>query len=124
MSSEREVGAMSLDQDSNNLKRTTTREVLMKCWSGTMAVGGRDGQATIQDGSLSIQLATPKELGGAGGPGNDPEQLFAAGYAACFVGAMKAVAPAQKLCVPTDATVTATIGVGPRAEGGYGLSLT
>ncbi len=86
------------------------------------ATGGRDGQATIQDGSLSIKLATPKELGGAGGPGNNPEQLFAAGYAACFIGAMKAVAPAQKLRVPTDATVTAAIGIGPRAEGGYGIT--
>ena len=86
------------------------------------ATGGRDGQAATADGSLNIKLATPKELGGAGGPGNNPEQLFAAGYAACFVGAMKAVAPAQKLRVPNDATVTATVGIGPRTEGGFGIT--
>jgi osmotically inducible protein OsmC len=86
------------------------------------AIGGRDGQATTADGTLNIKLATPKELGGAGGPGNNPEQLFAAGYAACFIGAMKAVAPAQKLRVPNDATVTATVGIGPRSEGGFGIT--
>jgi Ohr subfamily peroxiredoxin len=86
------------------------------------ATGGRDGQAATADGSLNIKLAIPKELGGAGGPGNNPEQLFAAGYAACFIGAMKAVAPAQKLRVPNDATVAATVGIGPRSEGGFGIT--
>jgi Ohr subfamily peroxiredoxin len=87
-----------------------------------IASGGRDGQAATTDGSLKVKLTTPKELGGMGGPGNNPEQLFAAGYAACFVGAMKAVAPAQSLRVPSDATVTATIGIGPRSEGGFGIT--
>ncbi len=86
------------------------------------ATGGRDGQAATQDGTFSIKLSTPKELGGAGGPGSNPEQLFAAGYAACFVGAMKAVAPAQKLRVPNEASVTATVGIGPRSEGGFGIT--
>jgi Ohr subfamily peroxiredoxin len=86
------------------------------------ATGGRDGQAQTADGSLSVKLSTPKELGGAGGAGNNPEQLFAAGYSACFLGAMKAVAPAQKLRVPVDASVTATIGIGPRSEGGFGIT--
>ncbi len=86
------------------------------------ATGGRDGQASTADGSLNLKLATPKELGGVGGPGNNPEQLFAAGYAACFIGAMKAVAAAQKLRVPNDATVTATVGIGPRSEGGFGIT--
>ena len=86
------------------------------------ATGGRDGQATTGDGSLKIKLTTPTELGGMGGPGNNPEQLFAAGYAACFIGAMKAVAPAQKLRVPADAAVTATVGIGPRSEGGFGIT--
>ena len=67
------------------------------------ATGGRDGQAATKDGTFSVKLATPKELGGAGGPGNNPEQLFAAGYSACFIGAMKFVAsqggPAK---VPAD----------------------
>ena len=86
------------------------------------ATGGRDGQAATSDGTLSVKLATPKELGGAGGPGNNPEQLFAAGYAACFLGAMKAVAPTQKLRVPNDAIVTSTVGIGPRSERGFGIT--
>ncbi|MBV9833709.1 MAG: organic hydroperoxide resistance protein [Alphaproteobacteria bacterium] len=84
------------------------------------ATGGRDGQAATEDGTFNVKLATPKELGGAGGAGNNPEQLFAAGYAACFIGAMKAVAGRK---VPTDATVTASVGIGPRSEGGFGLDI-
>jgi osmotically inducible protein OsmC len=94
----------------------------VKYRTSATATGGRDGQAATADGSLNIKLATPKELGGAGGPGNNPEQLFAAGYAACFIGAMKAVALAQKLRVPSDTTVTATVGIGPRSEGGFGIT--
>src|ERR1700761_8760973 len=86
------------------------------------ATGGRDGRSGTKDGSLDVKLAVPKELGGPGGPGNNPEQLFAAGYAACFIGAMKAVAPGQKLRVPHDASVTATVGIGPRSEGGFGIT--
>jgi lipoyl-dependent peroxiredoxin len=86
------------------------------------ATGGRDGSAQTQDGSFRVKLSTPKELGGAGGDGANPEQLFAAGYSACFVGAMKAVAPSLKLKVPDDATVTATVGIGPRSEGGFGIT--
>ena len=87
------------------------------------ATGGRDGRSTTADGSLDVNLATPKELGGAGGPGNNPEQLFAAGYAACFLGAMKFVASKEGSKVPTDTTVTATVGIGPRSEGGFGLEI-
>lgn len=87
------------------------------------ATGGRDGRAATKDGSLEVKLATPKELGGAGGPGNNPEQLFAAGYAACFIGAMKAVAAQGGPKVPADAKVTAEIGIGPRSEGGFGLDI-
>ncbi len=86
------------------------------------ATGGRDGTARTEDGSFEVKLATPKELGGAGGAGNNPEQLFAAGYSACFLGAMKAVAPSLKLRVPNDASVTATVGIGPRSEGGFGIT--
>ncbi|RVU21519.1 organic hydroperoxide resistance protein [Methylobacterium oryzihabitans] len=86
------------------------------------ATGGRDGRAKTQDGSLDVALATPKELGGAGGPGNNPEQLFAAGYSACFLGAMKFVGGQEKIKVPADATVTATVGIGPRSEGGFGIT--
>jgi len=89
-----------------------------------VATGGRDGHAETLDGSLKVDLSTPKELGGAGGAGNNPEQLFAAGYAACFIGAMKAVAAQNKhLKVPADTTVTSTVGIGPRSEGGFGLTV-
>ncbi len=87
------------------------------------ATGGRDGRATTADGTLDVRLATPKELGGAGGEGNNPEQLFAAGYSACFLGALKFVAAQEKVRVPADATVTATVGIGPRSEGGFGLDV-
>jgi osmotically inducible protein OsmC len=87
------------------------------------ATGGRDGRAATLDGALDVTLATPKELGGGGGAGNNPEQLFAAGYAACFIGAMKFVASQGGPKVPADATVTADVGIGPRAEGGFGLDI-
>jgi lipoyl-dependent peroxiredoxin len=87
------------------------------------ATGGRDGQAATQDGSFEVKLATPKELGGAGGPGSNPEQLFAAGYAACFIGAMKFVASQGGPKVPSDAKVTTEVGIGPRSEGGFGLDI-
>ncbi|MFE1601236.1 organic hydroperoxide resistance protein [Methylobacterium sp. ID0610] len=86
------------------------------------ATGGRDGRAQTADGSLDVKLTTPKELGGGGGEGNNPEQLFAAGYSACFLGAMKFVGGQEKIKVPADATVTATVGIGPRSEGGFGIT--
>jgi osmotically inducible protein OsmC len=87
------------------------------------ATGGRDGKSATADGALSVTLSTPKELGGAGGPGNNPEQLFAAGYSACFLGAMKFVASQGGPKVPADTTVTAEVGIGPRSEGGFGLEV-
>src|SRR5271154_5762855 len=87
------------------------------------ATGGRDGHAATKDGSLDVKLTTPKELGGAGAPGNNPEQLFAAGYAACFIGAMKFVASKGGPKVPPETAVTATVGIGPRSEGGFGLDI-
>src|SRR5215813_9727083 len=87
------------------------------------ATGGRDGHAATLDGALDVKLATPKELGGGGGPGNNPEQLFASGYSACFIGAMKFVASQGGPKVPADTTVTATVGIGPRSEGGFGLEV-
>jgi Ohr subfamily peroxiredoxin len=87
------------------------------------ATGGRDGRSTTTDGAFDVKLATPKELGGAGGEGNNPEQLFAAGYAACFIGAMKFVSSQGGPKVPADTAVTATVGIGPRSEGGFGLDV-
>ena len=86
------------------------------------ATGGRDGQARSQDGRLDVQLSTPKELGGAGGDGVNPEQLFAAGYSACFLGALKVAGQQAKIAIPADTQVTATVGIGPRAEGGFGIT--
>ena len=87
------------------------------------ATGGRDGHVAAEDGSLDLALTTPKELGGPGGTGNNPEQFFAAGYAACFLGAMKFVASQGGPKVPDDAKVTATVGIGPRSEGGFGIDV-
>lgn len=97
--------------------------VSVKYQTRATATGGRDGAASTEDGAFSVKLSTPKELGGAGGPGNNPEQLFAAGYSACFLGAMKAVAGKQGIKLPDDVTVTATVGIGPRSEGGFGLEV-
>ena len=86
------------------------------------ATGGRDGAARSDDGSVDVHLVVPKEMGGPGGVGANPEKLFAAGYSACFLGAMKAVSGKEGVRVPPDATVTAQIGFGPRSEGGYGIT--
>ena len=86
------------------------------------STGGRDGQSRVEDGKLSFTLATPKELGGAGGEGANPEQLFAAGYSACFIGAMKVAGQQLKIRVPAETSVTAHVGIGPRSEGGFGIT--
>ena len=95
----------------------------VKYTTSATATGGRDGRAATKDGSFDVKLATPKELGGGGGQGNNPEQLFAAGYAACFLGAMKFVASQGGPKVPDNATVTSTVGIGPRSEGGFGITV-
>ena len=87
------------------------------------ATGGRTGSARSSDGRLDVTLDTVKELGGSGGGGTNPEQLFAAGYAACFLGALKFVAGKEKVAIPAETTVTADVGIGPRADGG-GFELT
>lgn len=84
--------------------------------------GGRTGTARSADGRLDLTLDTPKELGGQGGAGTNPEQLFASGYAACFLSALKFVASKEKIKISDDASITATVGVGPR-EDGTGFSL-
>lgn len=77
------------------------------------ATGGREGRAVSSDQALDVKLSTPRELGGAGGEGTNPEQMFAAGYSACFIGAMKAVAAKQKLTLPADMSVDAEVDLGP-----------
>jgi Ohr subfamily peroxiredoxin len=80
------------------------------------ATGGRDGHARSSDGLVDVKLAVPKEMGGAGG-GSNPEQLFAAGYSACFLGAIRFVAGKEKLKIADDATVEAAVGIGPIPTG-------
>lgn len=80
------------------------------------ATGGRAGTAQSSDGALQVALSTPKELGGDGGPGTNPEQLFAAGYSACFIGAMKAVAAREKIQLPAEVSITSDVAIGPYAE--------
>ena len=87
------------------------------------ATGGRDGRAVSSDKVLDVQLATPPELGGAGGAGTNPEQLFAAGYSACFLGALKLVAGKSKVSLPADASVQGQVGIGPLGQG-FGLQVT
>lgn len=90
--------------------------------SATASGGGRDGRAVLADGTMAFDLAVPKELGGPGGDGANPEKLFALGYSACFLGAMRVAQNQTKIKVPEGTTVTATIGIGPRSEGGFGIT--
>lgn len=85
------------------------------------ATGGRDGSAVSSDGALNVRFSTPKELGGAGGSGTNPEQLFAAGYSACFIGALKFVAGQQKIKLPDGVSITGVVGIGP-IPAGFGIA--
>jgi Ohr subfamily peroxiredoxin len=86
------------------------------------STGGRTGTSKTDDGRLSLTLSTPKELGGDGGAGTNPEQLFAAGYSACFIGAMKAVAAKQKISLPAEVSISADVGIGP-IPAGFGIQV-
>ena len=86
------------------------------------STGGRTGTSSTPDGRLNLKLDTPKELGGGGGEGTNPEQLFAAGYSACFIGAMKAVAGKQKIALPADVSITSDVGIGP-IPNGFGIQV-
>jgi Ohr subfamily peroxiredoxin len=90
--------------------------------SATAHGGGRDGKTSLDDGTLALQLTVPKELGGPGGDGANPEKLFALGYSACYLGAMRVASQQTKIKVPDGTTVTAKIGIGPRSEGGFGIT--
>ena len=90
--------------------------------TATASGGGRDGKTELADGTMALKLVVPKELGGPGGDGANPEKLFALGYSACFLGAMRVASNQTKIKVPEGSTVTATIGIGPRSEGGFGIT--
>jgi Ohr subfamily peroxiredoxin len=85
------------------------------------STGGRDGSTRSSDGLIDLKLSVPKEMGGAGG-GVNPEQLFAAGYSACFLGAMKFVAGTQKIALPADTHIEATVGIGQIPQG-FGIEV-
>ncbi len=87
-------------------------------YTGTAtATGGREGIAESNDGALNVKLSTPKELGGAGGEGTNPEQMFAAGYSACFIDALKHVAAAMKIKLADNISVTGDVSIGPITQG-------
>lgn len=86
------------------------------------ATGGRDGRAVVPDSGLDLRLTTPRELGGAGGDGANPEQLFAAGYSACFIGAMKFVAARDKIALPQDVSIEGSVGIG-QIPNGFGIEV-
>lgn len=85
--------------------------------------GGREGTSRSSDGILDVKLTTPKELGGNGLPGTNPEQLFAAGYSACFLGALKFVAGKAKVALPAETSITGDVGIGPLPTG-FGIEVT
>ncbi len=89
------------------------------------STGGRAGTTESSDGAIKLALSTPKELGGAGGPGTNPEQLFAAGYSACFIGAMKAVSARQKLALPAEVSIKSSVSIGPMTgkPGAFGIAV-
>jgi lipoyl-dependent peroxiredoxin len=97
------------------LKILYTTEVIVE--------GGRAGRGRALDGRLVVELSVPKELGGEGGPGTNPEQLFAVGYAACFHSGLLSVAQGRRLDA-SDSTVTARVGIGPTGRGGFGLAVS
>jgi lipoyl-dependent peroxiredoxin len=86
------------------------------------ALGGRDGRAVSSDNVLDVKLTTPRELGGAGGLGTNPEQLFAAGYSACFLGALKFVAARDKIALPANTSIEGSVGIGPIPTG-FGIEV-
>lgn len=86
--------------------------------------GGRNGQSATDDGKIDLKMTTPKEMGGSG-EGANPEQLFAVGYAACYLGALRAAAAKEKVQLPEDTTITARVGLGKRDDGqGFGLEVS
>jgi osmotically inducible protein OsmC len=87
------------------------------------ATGGREGRAVSSDGILDVKLERPREMGGSGSPGTNPEQLFAAGYSACFIGAMKFVAGRDKIALPAEVSIEADVGIGA-IPNGFGIEVT
>jgi len=91
--------------------------------SATATGEGRNGHVRSSDGLLDFDLAVPKEMGGPGGRLTNPEQLFAAGFAACFHNALRRIAAREKVAL-VDTAITVDVGIGPHDEGGLGLTVT
>jgi len=89
------------------------------------STGGRTGTTESSDGAIKLTLVTPKELGGPGGAGTNPEQLFAAGYSACFIGALKAVGARQKIALTSEVSIKADVSIGPMTgkPGAFGIAV-
>ena len=89
------------------------------------STGGRAGSTESSDSRIKLNLSTPKELGGDGGAGTNPEQLFAAGYSACFIGALKAVAARQKIALPAEVSIKSDVSIGAMVgkPGAFGIEV-
>ncbi len=97
-------------------------EIMYTTQASATGGGRNDGHSKTDDGKVDVKLSSPKEMGGAGGEGTNPEQLFATGYAACYLGALRAAAGKDHVKLPDDTKVTAEVGVGKR-DAGQGLGL-
>jgi Ohr subfamily peroxiredoxin len=101
---------------------TATRELKVLYTAESTVTGGREGHGRTSDGRLDVKLSVPEALSGDGGPGTNPEQLFATGYAACFQSAMMGAARREKLNLD-DSSITSRVGIGPIGEGRFGLAV-
>jgi lipoyl-dependent peroxiredoxin len=115
------LSRMRASATANTIQRGTSMQVVYTA-SATATGDGRNGHVRSSDGVLNFDLAVPKEMGGPGGALTNPEELFAAGYAACFHNALKGVARRKKITL-TDTAITVDVGIGPRDQGGYGLTV-
>ncbi len=99
-------------------------DVLYKAHATASGGGRADGRSATDDGKIDVALSTPKEMGGDGGPGTNPEQLFATGYAACYLGALRLVSGKAGSPVGPDTKVHATVGFGKNTQGeGFNLDI-
>jgi Ohr subfamily peroxiredoxin len=112
----------STGHDDHQKRRKTMSIEKVLYTAHATATGGREGRGVSSDKALEVTLSTPKELGGNGAAGTNPEQLFAVGYAACFLGAMKFVGGRDKITVPADTSVTGNVGIGAIPTG-FGIEV-
>jgi osmotically inducible protein OsmC len=113
-----------ISQNATHLKRGVSVMAIEKVMyrAHATATGGRDGRARSSDNVLDLKLTVPREMGGAGEVGTNPEQLFAAGYSACFLGALKYVAGQQKIILPAATSIEGSVGIG-QIPTGFGIEV-